>query len=71
MACVVLRQLQEKHRQSRSHDEERENGALVEADLRDEKLMAVCAALEVFGNKALTAAEIGEACVQHGWIRPR
>jgi hypothetical protein len=52
-------------------DEERENGALVEADLRDEKLMAVCAALEVFGNKALTAAEIGEACVQHGWIRPR
>jgi hypothetical protein len=51
--------------------EEKENGSLVADDLKDEKLLAVCAALDLFGNRALTATEIGDACVSQGWMRPR
>lgn len=52
-------------------EDELENGSMVQDDVKDDKLMAVCAALETFGNRALTAFEIGEACVNQGWIRPR
>ena len=51
--------------------EELENGSIIQDDIKDDKLMAVCAALETFGNRALTAIEIGETCVNQGWIRPR
>ena len=51
--------------------EEKENGSLVADDMKDEKLLAVCAALDLFGNRALTATEIGDACVNQGWMRPR
>lgn len=48
-----------------------QSACLIEADFQDERLMAVCAALQSYNNRALTAAEIGETCVQRGWIRPR
>lgn len=52
-------------------EDEEENGQIVQDDMKDDKLMAVCAALETFGNRALTPTEIGDICVNQGWIRPR
>lgn len=46
------------------------SGPMTKADVKDDKLMAVCAALDIFGNRALTAQEIGDTCVNRGWIRP-
>lgn len=50
---------------------DKKRGCLVDEDLADEKLMAICAALDFMENRALTAQEIGEVCLQQGWMRSR
>lgn len=48
-----------------------ETEGLSAEDLKDDRLMAVCAALDCQGNRALLPQQIADFCLQRGWLRPR
>lgn len=51
--------------------DEGDNEYLITSDFEDAKLMAAFAALDTSGNKAMSADEIAEVCVQRGWLPKR